>query len=539
MRIGIPIEPDPRQPLVAATPDTVGKLIKLGYDVDVQSGAGARAAYPDELYLAAGARIVGEDVWGADVVTTLDAPPREFRGRMREGAMLVARMAPGRNADLVQELADAGLTALAMDAVPRLSRAQSMDVLSSMANIAGYRAVVEAANSFGRLFTGQVTAAGKVPPATVYVIGAGVGGLAAIGTANSMGAIVKATDLRPEAGEQVESMGAEFVPIPVASEKSDDGYAKEMTEDQATAAARLYSDQSAAADIVITTANIPGRKSPLLLTADDVARMKPGSVIVDMAAANGGNCELTVPGEVIVTDGGVTIIGHTDLAGRLPGQASQLYGQNIVNLFKLITPGKDGSPVLALDDDIIRGITVTLNDTSSESTGEATPVEGSSFATVGDTRILWPPPPVQVSATPAAAAQEKLAAAAGTEEPEKVAFMGGKRAGIGVAVAIALGAAVILASPVSVSANYMVLTLAIILGFYVISAVTPRLHTPLMSETNAISGIVLVGGILVVSSTNIIISSLAFLAIVLSSINVFGGFAITDRMLGMFVKEEA
>lgn len=539
MRIGIPIEPDPRQPLVAATPDTVGKLIKLGYDVDVQSGAGARAAYPDELYLAAGARIVGEDVWGADVVTTLDAPPREFRGRMREGAMLVARMAPGRNADLVQELADAGLTALAMDAVPRLSRAQSMDVLSSMANIAGYRAVVEAANSFGRLFTGQVTAAGKVPPATVYVIGAGVGGLAAIGTANSMGAIVKATDLRPEAGEQVESMGAEFVPIPVASEKSDDGYAKEMTEDQATAAARLYSDQSAAADIVITTANIPGRKSPLLLTADDVARMKPGSVIVDMAAANGGNCELTVPGEVIVTDGGVTIIGHTDLAGRLPGQASQLYGQNIVNLFKLITPGKDGSPVLALDDDIIRGITVTLNDTSSESTGEATPVEGSSFATVGDTRILWPPPPVQVSATPAAAAQEKLAAAAGTEGPEKVAFMGGKRAGIGLAVAIALGAAVILASPVSVSANYMVLTLAIILGFYVISAVTPRLHTPLMSETNAISGIVLVGGILVVSSTNIIISSLAFLAIVLSSINVFGGFAITDRMLGMFVKEEA
>ena len=539
MRIGIPIEPDPRQPLVAATPDTVGKLIKLGYDVDVQSGAGARAAYPDELYLAAGARIVGEDVWGADVVTTLDAPPREFRGRMREGAMLVARMAPGRNADLVQELADAGLTALAMDAVPRLSRAQSMDVLSSMANIAGYRAVVEAANSFGRLFTGQVTAAGKVPPATVYVIGAGVGGLAAIGTANSMGAIVKATDLRPEAGEQVESMGAEFVPIPVASEKSNDGYAKEMTEDQATAAARLYSDQSAAADIVITTANIPGRKSPLLLTADDVARMKPGSVIVDMAAANGGNCELTVPGEVIVTDGGVTIIGHTDLAGRLPGQASQLYGQNIVNLFKLITPGKDGSPVLALDDDIIRGITVTLNDTSSESTGEATPVEGSSFATVGDTRILWPPPPVQVSATPAAAAQEKLAAAAGTEEPEKVAFMGGKRAGIGLAVAIALGAAVILASPVSVSANYMVLTLAIILGFYVISAVTPRLHTPLMSETNAISGIVLVGAILVVSSTNIIISSLAFLAIVLSSINVFGGFAITDRMLGMFVKEEA
>ncbi|WP_295627610.1 Re/Si-specific NAD(P)(+) transhydrogenase subunit alpha [uncultured Corynebacterium sp.] len=539
MRIGIPTEPDPRQPLVAATPDTVAKLIKLGYDVDVQAGAGAHAAYPDDLYEAAGARLVGEDVWNSDIVTTLDAPPRERRDQMKPGAMLVARMAPGRNADLVDELAAANLTSLAMDTVPRLSRAQSMDVLSSMANIAGYRAVVEAANSFGRLFTGQVTAAGKVPPATVYVIGAGVGGLAAIGTANSMGAIVKATDLRPEAGEQVESMGAEFIPIPVASEKSDDGYAKEMTDDQATAAAKLYAEQSAAADIVITTANIPGRQSPRLLTADDVHAMRPGSVIVDMAAANGGNCELTVPGEVIVTDGGVTIIGHTDLAGRLPGQASQLYGQNIVNLFKLITPEKDGHPVLDLDDDIVRGITVTLNGATSTTGGDDGNVEAETTGAATDTRILWPPPPVQVSATPAAAAQEKLAAAATAEAPEKVAFMGGAKARIGLALAVILGAAVILASPASVSVNYMVLTLAIVLGFYVISAVTPRLHTPLMSETNAISGIVLVGAILVVSSTNIVISSLAFLAIMLSSINIFGGFAITDRMLGMFRKEEA
>ena len=240
MRIGIPIEPDARQPLVAATPDTVAKLIKLGYDVDVQAGAGDHAAYPDDLYVAAGARLVGEDVWRADIITTLDTPPREYRNLMKPGAMLVSRLAPGRNPELVDDLASSHFTALAMDAVPRLSRAQSMDVLSSMANIAGYRAVVEAANSFGRLFTGQVTAAGKVPPATVYVIGAGVGGLAAIGTANAMGAIVKATDLRPEAGEQVESMGAEFIPIPVASEKSTDGYAKEMTDDQATAAAKLY-----------------------------------------------------------------------------------------------------------------------------------------------------------------------------------------------------------------------------------------------------------------------------------------------------------
>lgn len=539
MRIGIPFEPDTRQPLVAATPDTVAKLIKLGYDVDVEHGAGRNAAYPDDLYAAAGARLVGEDVWRSDIITTLDAPPRDYRDRMKPGAMLVARMAPGRNPELVDELASANVTALAMDAVPRLSRAQSMDVLSSMANIAGYRAVVEAANYFGRLFTGQVTAAGKVPPATVYVIGAGVGGLAAIGTANSMGAIVKATDLRPEAGEQVESMGAEFVPIPAAAEKSDDGYAKEMNEDQATAAAKLYAAQSAAADIVITTANIPGRKSPLLLTADDVRAMRPGSVIVDMAAANGGNCELTVPGEVIVTDGGVTIIGHTDLAGRLPGQASQLYGQNIVNLFKLITPDKDGTPTLDLDDEIVRGITVTLNGASQSKGGDNGNVEGETTAAATDTRILWPPPPVQVSATPAAAAQEKLAAAAGTEAPEKVTFMGGAKAKVGIALAIVLGIAVILASPATVSTNYMVLTLAIVLGFYVISAVTPRLHTPLMSETNAISGIVLVGAILVVGSTNPIVSGLAFLAILLSSINIFGGFAITDRMLGMFRKEEA
>ena len=533
MRIGIPRPTDPRQPLVAATPDTVEKLLKLGYDVAVEAGAGAQSAYPDELYLAAGTRIVGEDVWQSDIIATLDTPDAATRSRMRSGATLIARMAPGRNPELIDDLAAHNLTALAMDAVPRLSRAQSMDVLSSMANIAGYRAVVEAANAFGRLFTGQVTAAGKVPPATVYVIGAGVGGLAAIGTAGSMGAIVRATDLRPEAGEQVESMGAEFVPIPVAAEKSDDGYAKEMSQSQAEAAAKLYSEQSAAADIVITTANIPGRKSPLLLTAADVERMKPGSVIVDMAAANGGNCELTVPGEVTVTPGGVTIIGYTDLAGRLPGQASQLYGQNIVNLFKLMTPEKNGVPQLDLEDEIIRGITVT----------EASAGAGAGGAEAGEptgrATIHWPPPPVKVSATPAAAKQEQLAAQAHAEEPEKVAFMGGKKAGVALGVAIALGIALMLVSPSSISANYMVLTLAIVLGFYVISAVTPRLHTPLMSETNAISGIVLIGAILVVSSTNVLVSGLAFAAIVLSSINIFGGFAITDRMLGMFVKEKA
>lgn len=529
MRIGIPLEPDPQQTIVAATPETVGKLVKLGYEVAVQADAGLAAKFTDADYESAGATIVDESVWHSDIVVTLDTPPEQFRALLNDGAMLISRLAPGRNEELVEELAQRNITALAMDAVPRISRAQSMDVLSSMANIGGYRAVVEAASAYGRLFTGQVTAAGKMPPATVYVIGAGVGGLAAIGTANSMGAVVKATDLRPEAGEQVESMGAEFIPIPAATEKSEDGYAKEMTNDQAAAAAKLYSEQSAQADIVITTANIPGRRSPLLLTAADVAAMKPGSVIVDMAAAGGGNCEMTVPGKTIVTDNGVTVIGYTDLAGRLPAQASSLYGQNIFNLFKLITPEKDGSPVLNLEDEIIRGITVTK--ARSQNGAGATGAE-----------ILWPPPPIKVAVTPAAPLQEQQAHQAALEEnaPEKVSFMG---SGLGSKIALGLTAllaiVVMLSAPHSVSANFMVLTLAIVLGFYVISAVTPRLHTPLMSETNAISGIVLVGAILQVGSSNLLVSGLAFAAIVVSSINIFGGFAVTDRMLGMFVKEEA
>lgn len=526
MRIGIPLEPDPQQTIVAATPETVGKLIKLGYEVAVQSGAGNAANFLDAAYEAAGATIVDESVWGSDIVVTLDTPPEHFREKLRDEAILISRLAPGRNEDLIEELARLNVTALAMDTVPRISRAQSMDVLSSMANISGYRAVVEAASAYGRLFTGQVTAAGKLPPAVVYVIGAGVGGLAAIGTASSMGAVVKATDLRPEAGEQVESMGAEFVPIPAATEKSEDGYAKEMTADQALAAAKLYSEQSAQADIVITTANIPGRRSPLLLTAADVANMKSGSVIVDMAAAGGGNCELTVPGKTIVTDNGVTIIGYTDLAGRLPAQASSLYGQNIVNLMKLMTPEKDGQPVFNMEDEIVRGITVTK-------------------ATAGGASdVLWPPPPIKVAVTPAAPIQEQQAQMAELEEnaPEKVSFIGGKAgigSRIGLGLTILIGIAIVLAAPQSISTNFMVLTLAIVLGFYVISAVTPRLHTPLMSETNAISGIVLVGAILQVSSANLVVSGLAFAAIVVSSVNIFGGFAVTDRMLGMFVKEEA
>ncbi|WP_080793944.1 Re/Si-specific NAD(P)(+) transhydrogenase subunit alpha [Corynebacterium pacaense] len=518
MLIGVPREPDPEQTLVAATPDTVAKLIKLGYQVDVEKGAGAAASYPDDLYAAAGAGIVDHSVWGnSDIITTLDTPPAEILSGIRPGTVLIARMAPGRHPELVESLAQQRLTALAMDAVPRISRAQSMDVLSSMANIAGYRAVIEAASHFGRLFTGQVTAAGKVPPATVYVIGAGVAGLAAIGTANSMGAIVRATDLRPEAGEQVESMGAEFVAIPAETRRSEDGYAREMTDDQARAAAALYARESAMADIVITTANIPGRTSPILLTADDVAAMRPGSVIVDMAAANGGNCELTRPGEVFTTDNGVRIIGYTDLAGRLPGQASQLYGQNIVNLLTLVTPDRDGRVVLDLEDEIVRGITVTYNHVR----------DGREL-----TDILWPPPPVKVSAAPSVApAEAPPAVPTGAEVGVE------KRGAWWKWVAGLLGVALVLASPAQVSADYMVLMLAVVVGFYVITSVTHSLHTPLMSETNAISGIILVGAILQVGSANLAVSIMAFAAIVVASINIFGGFTVTHRMLSMFTRE--
>lgn len=517
MRIGVPKERE-QQPLVAATPKSVAGLIKLGYDIAVETGAGTASRYPDAQYEEAGATIVSaEEAWRCDVVLALDEPTPDQLHLMREGATLISRLAPARNPQLIEEFAQQGITALAMDTVPRISRAQSMDVLSSMANVAGYRAVIEAASEFGRLLNGEVTAAGKFPPARVYVIGAGVAGLAAIGTAHSIGAQVAATDVRPEVGEQVESMGADFIAIPAAQEVSSDGYAKEMTEDQRDAALQLYTEQAAESDIVITTANIPGRRSPILVTKEAVAGMKPGSVIVDMAAANGGNCELTQPGERVVTDNGVIIIGVTDLAGRLPSQSSQLYSQNIVNLLKLATPEKDGELVLDMDDEILRGVAVTLN-------GE----------------VMWPPPPVKVSAAPAAPAAPKpdpaeeaaRAAEASRAEARK------KRIQFGwLSAGVILACLLILNSPFAVIGHYMVLALAIVVGFYVITAVTHSLHTPLMSVTNAISGIILVGAILQVGSSNPLVMSLSFVAIVVASINIFGGFTVTHRMLDMFKKD--
>ncbi|WP_122819694.1 Re/Si-specific NAD(P)(+) transhydrogenase subunit alpha [Varibaculum vaginae] len=517
MRIGVPKEPTPDQTLVAATPDTVKKLSKLGYEVLVEHGAGEKAAYLDEQYLAAGAQIVDtEAAWQADIVTVLDTPPTNYLDLIRPGALLIARMAPARHPETVDTLVERGITGFAMDTVPRISRAQSMDVLSSMSNVSGYRAVIEAAESFGRLFTGQVTAAGKIPPAKVYVIGVGVAGLAAIGTANSMGAQVSATDVRSETAEQAESVGATFVPIPIAQEKSDDGYAKEMSADQADAATKLYTEQAACHDIVITTANIPGRRSPLLITKEAVAGMAPGSVIVDMAAAGGGNCELTRPGEKVVTENGVTIIGYTDLAGRLPGQSSQLYGQNIVNLFKLITPEKDGKYVLDMEDEVVRGITIAK-----------------------DGENMFPPPPIKVHAAPAPEKTESVADAAEMARKKAEAAASNKRKRLlWAAVGIVLGLALIAATPKPLIPYYFILMLAIVVGFYVITSVTHSLHTPLMSETNAISGIILVGAILQVGSANPVVSTLSFLAILVASINIFGGFSVTHRMLAMFRGEE-
>ena len=359
MRIGVPQEALPGENRVAATPRTVTQLRELGYDVVVERGAGVRSSAPDHRFADAGADIAeAAEVWGSDIVLAVNEPTGAQIAMMRPGAVLIAFLAPRQKPEITDALAAQGVTAMSMDMVPRTSRAQALDALSSMANISGYRAVVEAANAFGRFFTGQVTAAGKVPPAKVLVAGTGVAGLAAIGAANAMGAVVRATDVRPETAEQVESMGAKFMHVKGAGQAvSTDGYAKEASADYAERAAELYAEQAKDCDIIITTAAIPGRPSPRLLTAEMVATMHPGSVIVDLAAAGGGNCELTRPGESYTTDHGVTIIGYTDLASRLPGQSSQLYGTNLVNALKLMTPGKDGQLVIDFDDEVVRTMT--------------------------------------------------------------------------------------------------------------------------------------------------------------------------------------
>ena len=502
MDIGVPRETSDTR--VAATPKTVAQLRKLGYHVFVETGAGLGASFDDDAYREVGGVIV-DNAWNRDIVLAVGAPSDTQLLDMHPGATLISFLAPRQDPGLTRRIAAQGVNALSMDMVPRTSRAQALDALSSLANISGYRAVVEAAHAFGRFFTGQVTAAGKVPPATVLVIGTGVAGLAAIGAANSLGAIVRATDVRPETAEQVTSMGATFLHVGQADQGvSSDGYAKEVGADYAARAAELYAAQAREVDIIITTAAIPGKPSPRLLTAEMVKSMKAGSVIVDMAAMGGGNCELTRPGESYVTDNGVTIIGYTDLSSRLPGQSSQLYGTNLVNALKLMTPGKDGNLVIDFDDEVVRTMTIAR-----------------------DGEVTFPPPGIKVSAAPTTNRPSTPATPPKPPRPwwHQVAWAG----------AVALIVLLTLAPPPLVSLM-AVFTLAIVVGYYVVWNVTNALHTPLMSITNAISGIIVVGAMTQLPNDNWGIRIISFTAVLIASINVFGGFTVTHRMLKMFRK---
>ena len=510
MLIGVPRELLDNESRVAATPKTVQQILKLGFDVIVEHDAGFKASFEDQAFVAAGAK-VGDaaQVWQADIIFKVNAPTDDEIALIKEGATLVSFIWPAQNPQLMEKLSAKKINVLAMDAVPRISRAQALDALSSMANIAGYRAVVEAAHEFGSFFTGQITAAGKVPPAKVLVIGAGVAGLAAIGAANSLGAIVRAFDSRPEVKEQVESMGASFLEIDFKEEGgSGDGYAKVMSEEFNRRALALYAEQAKEVDIIITTALIPGRPAPRLITKEMVESMKPGSVIVDLAAATGGNCELSKAGEVVVTDNQVKIIGYTDLPSRLPTQSSQLYGTNLVNLLKLLCKNKDGQIDINFDDVVLRGVTV-----------------------IRDGEVTWPAPPIQVSAQP----QQQAKAASTVKKEEEKPTDPRKKYGIMAAVGV-LFLWLTSIAPAAFLSHLTVFVLACVVGYYVVWNVSHALHTPLMAVTNAISGIIIVGALLQISQGNFFISVLAFIAILVASINIFGGFRVTQRMLSMFRK---
>ena len=510
MKIGVPKEIFAGERRVATTPDVAGQLQKLGFEVLVEAGAGAESSFSDDAYRAAGCEVIGgaADLWSqADIILKVRGPEDEEAARLEAGKTLISFVWPAQNPDLLQRLTDSKATVLAMDSVPRISRAQKADALSSMANIAGYRAVVEAAQHFGRFFTGQITAAGKVPPAKVLVIGAGVAGLAAIGAAKSMGAIVRAFDTRPEVKEQVESMDAEFLMLDFEEEdgSGEGGYAKVMSEEFIKAEMALFAEQAEDVDIIITTALIPGKPAPRLITADMVKSMKDGSVIVDLAAEQGGNCELTEPGTVAEVNG-VTIIGYTDMPSRLAAQSSQLYATNLRHLLTDLTPEKDGNIVVDMEDELIRGATICKD-------GETT----------------WPPPAPKLSAAPKA-----KPAPAPLPKVEK------KPSVLGTLISVLVGGLALLGlgavAPPSFMAHFTVFVLACFVGYMVIWNVTAALHTPLMSVTNAISSIIVIGALLQISSDNELIKWIAVGTVMITAVNIFGGFAVTRRMLEMFRK---
>lgn len=511
MLIGVPRELLENESRVAATPKTVQQILKLGFDVIVEHDAGFKASFEDQAFLEAGAKIGSSaEIWQSDIIFKVNAPTDEEIAQMKEGATLVSFIWRMQNPELMEKLTAKKINVLAMDAVPRISRAQALDALSSMANISGYRAVIEAAHEFGSFFTGQITAAGKVPPAKVLVIGAGVAGLAAIGAANSLGAIVRAFDSRPEVKEQVQSMGASFLEIDFKEEGgSGDGYAKVMSEEFNRRAMELYAEQAKEVDIIITTAAIPGKPAPRLITKEMVDSMKPGSVIVDLAAATGGNCEYTQAGKVVTTENQVKVIGYTDFPSRLPTQSSQLYGTNLVNLLKLLCKEKDGNINIDFEDVVLRGVTVVRD-------GEEIP-----------------PAQIQVSVQPKQETKATPVAEKKESKPTDPRVKYGVMAGVGVLFLWLASVA-----PAAFLSHFTVFFLACVVGYYVVWNVSHALHTPLMAVTNAISGIIIVGALLQIRQPtgNLFIDALAFVAILVASINIFGGFRVTQRMLAMFRK---
>lgn len=521
MRIGIPREIHDGEKKVATTPEVAEQLIKLGFEVAIETNAGQAANFSDDTYRESGVAVVEDTktLWNeSDIILKVRAPETHPElcidevELLHEGQTLISFIWPAQNEELMQRLSDKKVTVLAMDSVPRISRAQKMDALSSLANIGGYRAVVEAAQHFGRFFTGQITAAGKIPPAKVMVIGAGVAGLAAIGAAKSMGAIVRAFDTRPEVKEQVESMDAEFLMLDFEEEEDgsgEGGYAKVMSEEFIKAEMELFARQAMEVDIIITTALIPGKPAPELITEAMVETMKDGSVIVDLAAEKGGNCKLTEADKVVVKHG-VTLIGYTDLPSRLAAQASQLYGTNLRHLLTELSPEKNGEIVVNMEDEAIRGATVI-------NAGE----------------ITWPPPAPKLSAAPKQApAAAAPAAAEPVAEPEPSKTKGLLPFVIGALALFGLGSV----APADFMAHFTVFVLACFVGYMVIWNVTPSLHTPLMSVTNAISSIIIIGALIQISSDQNWIMILAGIAILITSINIVGGFAVTQRMLAMFRK---
>ena len=507
---------------VAMTPDSALQLQKLGHSCCIESGAGQKAGFSDASYAKAGVEVLadaGAVLAAADVVVKVRGPEVAEAKALREGQTLISFFWPAQNPELLEIAKDRGATVVAMDMVPRISRAQKMDALSSMANIAGYRAVIEAGNNFGRFFTGQVTAAGKVPPAKVLIVGAGVAGLAAIGTAVSLGAIVNAFDVRPEVAEQIESMGANFVFLEF-EEKQDGaatgGYAAPSSPEFREKQLAKFRELAPEMDIVITTALIPGRPAPKLWTEDMVKMMKTGSVIIDLAAERGGNCDLTVPDQKIVTDNGVTIVGYTDFPSRMATQASTLYSTNIRHMLTDLTPKKDGVIVHNMEDDVIRGATV---------------------AHAG--AVTYPPPPPKVAAIAAAKPKEKVKEPTPEEKraAEAAAFKAETRNQVGMLVGG--GALILLAglfAPASFMSHFIVFVLACFVGFQVIWNVSHSLHTPLMAVTNAISSIIILGALMQIGSGNWLVVILAALSVFMAGINIFGGFMVTRRMLAMFQK---